>query len=103
MHTTPPTPLDHALSHLGRRMAAARIFQCMTQDDLAQACGVSRRAIQHLEAGRNVALSTWLAVADRLGYLQDIVGAMAHDRPTTIKQAHAIAEGRYAQPKRVRR
>lgn len=86
---------------MGKRLAQARILKGMTQEDMAQACGASRRAIQHMEAGLNVGLATWLQAAGHLGYLGDLVGVLQQDKPVNMDQFQAIAKGKMERRQRV--
>jgi DNA-binding XRE family transcriptional regulator len=53
---------------LGRRIARLRIESAVTQEWLAERCGISTRHLQDIEAGRvNVTLAIELAIARALG------------------------------------
>lgn len=95
--------IAQTLEKLGARLARARTLKSLTQQELALACGVSRRVIVQMEAGRNVALSTWLSAANRLGYLPDLLAIMDQDKPATMDQFQLIARGELDQRKRVRK
>lgn len=100
---SPPSLASDVLVQWGGALAQARVLRAMTQAELAQACGVSRRAIQRLEAGENVALELWVTVAQHLGYLADLMAVMAYTKPTTMAQFQALAQGRPLALKRARK
>lgn len=50
------------LSEIGSRLKAYRIDSSLTQDELANKAGVSRRSIQHMESGDDVKFSTIIKV-----------------------------------------
>jgi len=49
---------DAVLAELGRRVAETRLAANLTQADLAQAAGVSKRTVERLEAGGGAQLVT---------------------------------------------
>lgn len=51
-----------ALKELGNRLKSYRLQSNLTQDDLANKSGVSRRSIQYLEDGQEVKLSTLIKI-----------------------------------------
>ena len=101
--TTDTPSLEQALSRMGQDLARARVLKNLTQDELAQVCGVSRRAIQHLEAGKNVAVALWMAAAMRLGYLTDLLDVMEQNKPATMEQFQGLANGRHVRRQRARK
>jgi transcriptional regulator with XRE-family HTH domain len=103
MKTPTVSDIDQALSHMGKRLARARLLKQITQEEMGLICGVSRRAIQRMEAGRNVAISTWFTAAARLGYLSDLTGVLEQDKPTGMDQFLAIAKGTIERGRRARR
>lgn len=56
-----------ALADLGLRLKAYRIQSSLTQDDLANKSGVSRRSIQYMENGEDVKFTTIIKVLMVLG------------------------------------
>ncbi len=68
---SPSAPDSVALNRLGNRLAALRLALNLTQADVAEQAGVSKRTIERLEAGATATqLSTFLRVCRVLG-LQD--------------------------------
>ena len=56
---------------LGSRLRALRLYQELSQVDLASRAGVSRFVVQELEAGRG-ALQSVLRVSQALGRIEDL-------------------------------
>lgn len=103
MSTTPAIAIEQTLAHLGQRLAQARILKSLTQEDLAAVCGVSRRLIQRMEDGQNVTVGTWMTAASHLGYLGDLVEVFQQEKPETMGQFQAIAQGKMKNRHRVRK
>jgi len=57
------------LTELGQRVQKERLNQNMSQNDLAIKAGVSRRTLQHLEAGHTCTLANLTRVLRALGKL----------------------------------
>lgn len=58
------------MEHLGQRIRTARLRRRLEQEDLAQACGVTRRTIWRIEKGEpGVAIGTIFSVLWKLGLL----------------------------------
>ena len=53
---------EAVLSELGSRLGRARLERNLTQRELAEEAGVERKAVQRLEAGESVKLSTFIRV-----------------------------------------
>ena len=95
-----PLPLEvaQAARALGGRIRVARSRRQMSQDELAQACGVSRKTLAALEAGApGVALSTLLAALWKLGLLST---AAAVADPDSDEHGRILEAAR--RPQRVR-
>ena len=60
------------LVELGGRIQRARLNRNLTQPELAQRAGVSRRALQKLEAGGATTLSTFIRALRALGMLEQL-------------------------------
>jgi transcriptional regulator with XRE-family HTH domain len=102
MDIASPTVAE-SLAHMGQRLSRARTMKRLTQDELASDCGVSRRAIQRMEDGQNVSVSTWFAAAARLGYQSDLMGVLEQDKPLRMAEFQMLATGKIDQRKRVRK
>ncbi|PIE74674.1 MAG: transcriptional regulator [Deltaproteobacteria bacterium] len=53
---------DAVLTEIGKRIARYRIDQQVTQADLAEQAGVSKRTVERLEAGASVQFSTIIRI-----------------------------------------
>lgn len=59
----------------GEAMRLARLAKGVTQEELAHRLGVTRQAVQQIEAGRDVLLGTVARVAEALGTdVRELVG-----------------------------
>jgi transcriptional regulator with XRE-family HTH domain len=54
------------LRDVGRRVADIRVERALTQDELAEAIGISTKYLQRIERGRNMNLVTLIDLANRL-------------------------------------
>jgi transcriptional regulator with XRE-family HTH domain len=64
---------DHALlAELGGRLQRTRLNRNLTQPELAQRAGISRRALQKLEAGEATTLETFIRALRALGVLEQL-------------------------------
>lgn len=62
---------DEALREAGKRLAQTRLSRNMTQKELAQRAGVSKRSLERLEAGAGgLRLDVFFAVCGALGLMQ---------------------------------
>ncbi len=60
------------LGELGRRIGRCRLHLHMTQADLAEQAGVSKRTVERLEAGASVQLSIFIRILRVLNLLQEL-------------------------------
>lgn len=69
--TTPlPFEVRNAVKGLGERIRVARIRRRMSQDELAQACGINRRTLYRIESGEaGIAVGNIFAVLWKMGLL----------------------------------
>jgi transcriptional regulator with XRE-family HTH domain len=63
---------DAVLTEMGSRIARYRIDQQVTQADLAEQAGVSKRTIERVEAGASVQFSTVIRILRVLDLLQGL-------------------------------
>ncbi|MBM9604141.1 helix-turn-helix domain-containing protein [Desulfopila inferna] len=63
---------DAILAEIGGRIARYRIEQQVTQADLAEQAGVSKRTVERFEAGASVQFSTVIRILRVLGLLQGL-------------------------------
>lgn len=60
---------DSVLSELGERVARHRLSKNLTQADLAEAAGVSKRTLERIEAGNSAQLSSLFNILRALDLL----------------------------------
>jgi DNA-binding XRE family transcriptional regulator len=98
--TSQSTPLEivEALDRLGANIRLARLRCRLSQEDLAQACGITRKTLYTLERGApGVSITTVFFVLWKLGLLQTS-GALAD--PETDEHGRILEAAR--RPKRAR-
>ena len=68
--TAPPLEVTAAAQQLGQNIRVARIRRRMSQEELAQACGITRKTLYALEkGGTSSTLATVFTVLWKLGLL----------------------------------
>lgn len=78
MKITSMLPDKAVLALLGERVSRQRLARNMTQAELAEAAGVSKRTIERLEAGESTQLSNFIRILraiERVGGIDDLVPA----------------------------
>jgi len=98
--TTGTTPLEvtSAVRRLGENMRLARVRRRMNQEELAQACGITRKTLYALESGApGTTIGTALTVLWKLGLLD---GAAALADPEADEHGKILEAAR--RPQRVR-
>lgn len=94
----PPVEITSALQRLGANVRLARVRRRLSQEELAQACGITRKTLYALEKGASGStIATAFAVLWKLGLL-DTTGALAD--PDADEHGRILEAAR--QPKRVR-
>lgn len=69
-NTTPPLEVTKALKKLGENIRLARIRRRMSQDELAEACKITRKTVYAVESGKSgTTMATVFAVLWKLGLL----------------------------------
>ena len=63
---------DAVLAEIGKRIARYRIDSRMTQAELAEQAGVSKRTVERIEAGASVQFSTFIRILRVLDLLQGL-------------------------------
>jgi transcriptional regulator with XRE-family HTH domain len=76
---------DAVLSELGARLASVRLQRNLTQQELADEAGIARTAVQHLEAGESVRLTSFIRVLRVLGLLEALDGVVRQAGPSPIE------------------
>ncbi len=74
------------LGELGTRLARVRLERNATQEDIANAAGVSKRTIERLEAGRSVQLSNLVRVLRALDLSSNLDQLIPRMGPSPIEQ-----------------
>ena len=93
------------LKELGHRLARRRIAQELTQEDLANEAGISKRTLERLEAGQSSQLLTVVRVLRALNMLDLLEAAIpeATARPMDVlklkgKKRQRVSSKRKKQP-----
>jgi len=81
------------LGEVGARLAALRLERNLTQGELAEQAGVSKRTIERLESGAVAAqLSVLLRVSRVLGLLDGLEAWLPEVKPGPMQQLQAAAK-----------
>ncbi len=80
MKITNLTSDETALAEVGRRIAGDRLARTMTQAQLAEAAGVSKRTIERLEDGRSIQFGNLIRCLRALDKL-DALNQLAPETP----------------------
>ncbi len=81
------TNTDQAiLKEIGERISAIRLNQNLTQADLAEQAGVSKRTIERLEAGESVQITNLIRLMRSLGLQQRLELLFPASAPSPIAQ-----------------
>lgn len=75
---------DAVLAELGKRLARVRLSQGITQEQLADAAGVSKRTVQRLEDGTPAQLANLIRCLRALGRLDALDVMLPSDGPNPI-------------------
>ncbi len=75
---------DAVLLELGQRLARQRLSQGITQEQLADAAGVSKRTVQRLEDGAPAQLPNLIRCLRALGCLDALDALLPHDARNPI-------------------
>ena len=74
------------LAELGLRLQQTRVTRGLTQEDLANACAVSKRTIERLETGKSVQASNLVRVLRGLDLLTNLNHLIPSAAPGPIEQ-----------------
>lgn len=58
------------LSALGKKITNARLYKNLTQSEVSNEAGVSKRTLERLEAGESIQLSSFIRILRTLGFLE---------------------------------
>ena len=75
---------EQILAEVGERLARARLDRQMTQAELAEQAGVSKRTLERLEAGDSTQLLTLVKVMRILGLLSSLDSALPATQPRPL-------------------
>jgi transcriptional regulator with XRE-family HTH domain len=93
-----PREVQKYLEELGRRVRIGRVRRRLSTEDLAQACGISRRTLYRVETGDpGIAMGTFMSVLWKLGLLDSLRGVADPDTDDHGKILEAASR-----PRRVR-
>lgn len=81
-HMTDPA----VLAELGQRLAQHRLSQNLTQAQLAEEAGVSKRTLVRLEAGESTQLTNLIRIVRALGLLGNLDAFVPPPVPSPIEQ-----------------
>lgn len=77
------------LQVLGRRIAAVRLRQNLTQAAVARQAGIAKRTLEAIEAGGSSRLVSLVRVLRVLGLLDGLDGVIAEPGPSPLEQWQA--------------
>ena len=77
---------DAVLAALGERLAQRRLRRDLTQQQLADEAGVSRRTLVRLEAGESTQLTNLVRVLRALGLLENLPALVPAPGPSPLQQ-----------------
>ncbi len=87
MQITPHLTTEALIQELGRRLARVRLERDLTQAQLAEEAGVSKRTVERLESGEVATqLSSFLRVCRVLGMLESFVAVLPVSTPSPMAQ-----------------
>lgn len=76
---------EAVLSELGARLERTRLERNLTQRELAAEAGVERKAVQRIEAGESVKLTSFIRVLRALGLLDALDRLVPEPVPSPIE------------------
>lgn len=78
-------PDDSLLAELGDRLRATRILAELSQAELAEQAGISRRTVAKIESGEPVTTLSLMRAMRELGLLEDLDTILPEDRLTPVE------------------
>lgn len=79
----PDTPI---LTDLGQKLMRARLDKNLTQAQLAEQAGISKRTLERLEAGGSSQLVAFIRVCRALGFLERLTTVIPETPPSPMAQ-----------------
>lgn len=74
------------MAELGERLARTRLERNLSQQQVADAAGVSKRTVERLEAGSPVQLTAFIRVLRVLGLLEGLNALVPEPLPNPLEQ-----------------
>jgi len=74
------------LAELGERFTRTRLDRNITQAELAEEAGVSKRTVERIEAGASTQLSNLVRVIRALGLIENLELLVPETRPSPLEQ-----------------
>jgi len=72
------------LAELGERLSAARLSRDLTQAQLAETAGVSKRTVERMEAGKSAQLTSFIRILRTLGLLDGMEMLLPPAQPSPM-------------------
>jgi len=69
------------LEELGNRLARQRVAMELTQADLAERAGISKRTVERIEAGKSAQTATLISILRVLNLLDGLYAMLPAERP----------------------
>ncbi|MCK4565287.1 MAG: helix-turn-helix transcriptional regulator [Verrucomicrobia bacterium] len=88
------------LAELGGRMAQYRLELRLTQAELAEQAGISKRTVERIEAGATTQLSTMIRIFRALDLLDRLDGLLPEAGPRPMDLLKLKGKGRQRAPRR---
>jgi transcriptional regulator with XRE-family HTH domain len=85
MQITQYLPDEDVLAELGARLERVRLERNVTQRELAAAAGVGRKAVQRIEAGESITLTSLVRMLRALGLLEGLERLIPATTPSPIE------------------
>lgn len=96
-----PIHSDQAiLEEIGHRLARRRLAINLTQSDLADRAGISKRTVERIEAGESAQLSSWIRLLRVLGLIDGLEALVPEPAPSPMAQLRLRGKERQRARKR---
>ncbi len=86
MRIEPENTDETVLRELGKRLARTRLERNISQEELAVEAGVGKSAVERLETGREVKLTSFVRVLRALGLLEALDRLVPEPLPSPIER-----------------
>jgi len=85
MNTQDQRTDEAILAELGERLSAARLTRDLTQAQLADDAGVSKRTVERIESGRSAQLTSFIRILRTLGLLDGLESFLPPPSPSPME------------------